>query len=113
LVLMHLPEREKAQQRMLSVLKPGGWFIHEEFDSASLPADPSLDSGEVLLKTHVAFSEHLADGGVQRRFGRLLLNLLWKCGLVEVSAEAAMSMWQCGSVGVSLMRANYEHARLQ
>jgi hypothetical protein len=61
----------------------------------------------------VAFSEHLADGGVQRRFGSLLLNLFRKYGLVEVSAEAAMSMWQCSSVGVSLMRANYEQARLQ
>jgi ubiquinone/menaquinone biosynthesis C-methylase UbiE len=113
LVLMHLPRREKALQRMMAAIKPRGWFIAEEFDSVSLSSDPSLGSGEVLLKTHVAFSRHLASGGVERRFGRLLLNRLREYGLADVSAEAVMSMWQAGSAGVSLMRANYLQARQQ
>jgi hypothetical protein len=110
---MHLPGREKALRRMLAALKPGGWFIAEEFDSVSLSTDPSLGSGEVFLKTHVAFSRHLANGGVERRFGRLLLNQLRRHGLADISAEASMSMWQSGSAGVSLMRANYLQARQQ
>jgi ubiquinone/menaquinone biosynthesis C-methylase UbiE len=113
LVLMHLPGRGKALRRMLAALKPGGWFIAEEFDSVSLSTDPSLGSGEVFLKTHVAFSRHLANGGVERRFGRLLLNQLRRHGLADISAEASMSMWQSGSAGVSLMRANYLQARQQ
>src|SRR6516225_12226555 len=35
LVLMHLPGRELAVQRMLASLKPGGWIVVEEFDNLS------------------------------------------------------------------------------
>jgi len=35
LVLMHLPRREEALARMISALKPGGWLVVEELDSAS------------------------------------------------------------------------------
>lgn len=113
LVLMHLPGREKALQRMIAALKPGGWLVDEEFDSVSLTADPGLGSGEVALKTQVAFSNHLANGGSDRRFGRLLYSLLRRHGLVDVSAEAKMSMWESGSAGVSLRRATYKQARSQ
>ena len=32
---------------MISV-KPGGWLVDEEFDSASLLADPAANAGELL-----------------------------------------------------------------
>src|ERR1700761_5912573 len=35
LVLLHLPEREKALARMIAALKPGGWLGDEEFDVGS------------------------------------------------------------------------------
>src|SRR5215471_1162710 len=109
LVLMHVGEREKALHRMVTALKPGGWIIDEEFDS---PADPSLGSGEVLLKTQDAFARHLVSGGVERRFGRRLFGLLQSHGLVEVAAEANLSMWKSGSAGVSFMRAAYVQCRV-
>jgi len=109
LVLLHLPEREKALARMIAALKPGGWLVDEEFDAASMLPNPAANPGEVLLKTHVAMRQVMADRGVddgyfaRRLFGRLRAN-----GLVDVAAEASIFMWQSGSPGVSLLRANYE-----
>lgn len=111
MVLLHVPQRDKALQQMVAALKPGGWIVDEEFDSLSAPPDPTLNSGEVLLKTQVAFSRLLEDHGVERRMGRLLLGYLREYGLVAVGAEARMSIWRSGSPGVSLMRANYEQVR--
>jgi SAM-dependent methyltransferase len=111
LVLLHLPEREKALRRMISALKPGGWLLVEEFDSASLPADPIANPAEVLSRTHMAMTRVLNDHGVDRRYGRLLLRKLQAHGLVEVDAEARMSLWQGGSSGACLLRANYQQLR--
>jgi SAM-dependent methyltransferase len=111
MVLLHVPQREKALERMIAALKPGGWIIDEEFDSLSVSPDPSLNSGEVLLDTQLACLRLLADHGVERRMGRLLFARLKERGLVGVGAEARMSMWRCGSPGVSLMRSNYEQVR--
>jgi ubiquinone/menaquinone biosynthesis C-methylase UbiE len=45
LVLLHLPKREQALERMISALKPGGWLVSEEYDSASMPPDPAVSPG--------------------------------------------------------------------
>jgi SAM-dependent methyltransferase len=111
LVLMHLPEREKALARMISALKPGGWLVDEEYDSSSMPPDPTVSPGEALLQTQVALMKVLEDGGVDRRFGRLLLGRLQAHGLVTTGAEARVFMWQSGSPGASLVRATYELLR--
>ena len=51
------------------------------------------------------------DRGVERRYGRLLLSRLQAYELVEVDAEARMFLWQGGSSGAHLLRANYEQLR--
>ena len=111
LVLIHLPEREKVLARLVSALKPGGWLVDEDFDSASLLPDPTVNPSEVILKTQVALMRMLQDRGVERRFGRLLYGRLRAHGLVEVGAEGRLFMWQNGSAGASLMRANFEQLR--
>jgi len=111
LVLLHVPDREQALQRMISALKPGGWLLTEEYDSASMPPDPKVSPGEVLLKTHLAMLKLFEDGGVDRRYGRLLLGRLRNHRLINVGAEAHVLMFQCGSPGVSTLRANYEQLR--
>ena len=111
LVLLHLPERDKALRRMIAALKPGGWLVDEEFDSASLLADPIAHPGEVLLKTQLAMMRLVEDRGVERRCGRLLLGRLRARGLVATGAEARMFMWQSESAGTSLMRANFQQLR--
>jgi SAM-dependent methyltransferase len=111
LVLLHLPQREQVLARLIAALKPGGWLVDEEFDSASLPADPVVNPVEVVPKTHAAMLRLVEDRGVERRFGRLLPGFLRSHGLVDVVAEGHLFMWQAGSPGTTLMRANYEQLR--
>jgi SAM-dependent methyltransferase len=109
LVLLHIAEREKALARMIAALKPAGWLVDEEFDAASMLPDPLANPGEVLLKTHVAMRQVMKDRGVDDGyFARRLFSRLRAHGLVDVAAEASIFLWQSGSPGVSLLRANYE-----
>jgi 2-polyprenyl-3-methyl-5-hydroxy-6-metoxy-1,4-benzoquinol methylase len=111
LVLIHVPEREQVLARLVAALKPGGWLIEEEIDSASLLPDPSLNPDEVLLKTQIAAMRLVDDCGVGRRWGRLLFGRLRALGMMNVDAEAIMSMWHSGSIGASIIRANFEQLR--
>jgi SAM-dependent methyltransferase len=111
LVLMHLPERETAVARMVSTLKPGGWLVGEEYDSFSMPPDPAVSPGEVLLQTQVALTRLLEDGGVDRLCGRRLCGRLRAHGLLSIGGEARAFMWQRGSPGAALVRATYELLR--
>jgi hypothetical protein len=90
---------------------PVGWLIDEEFDSLSLPPDPAVSPGEILLKTHVAMGRLMVDRGFERRCGRLLFKRLRERGLVSTGAEARMFMVQSESPGAALVRANYEQLR--
>jgi SAM-dependent methyltransferase len=112
LVLLHLPEREKALARMVAALKPGGWLVDEEFDASSMPPNALLNPGEVLLKTLTATRRVMEDRGADDRvFARQLFSRLRAHGLVDVAAEASVFMWHSGSPGVSLLRANFEQLR--
>jgi len=111
LVLMHLPQREQALQRMISALKPGGWLVAEEYDTASMEPDPVASSGEVFLKAHRAMLKFFDNGGVDRRYGRKLFASLRAHGLSQVSAEAQVFMFKGGSPGASLLKANLEQLR--
>jgi SAM-dependent methyltransferase len=111
LVLIHLPEREQVLARLAAALKPGGWLVDEDFDSASLLPDSTVNPGQVFLETQKAVMRVLQNSGVERRWGRLLFGKMRALGLVDVSAEARMSMWHRGSPGVTLMRANFEQLR--
>ena len=109
LVLLHLPEREKALARMVSALKPGGWLVDEEFDASSMLPNPVVNPGEVPLKTLIATRRVMEDRGADDRcFARRLFSRLRAHGLVDVAAEASIFMWHSGSPGISLLRANFE-----
>jgi ubiquinone/menaquinone biosynthesis C-methylase UbiE len=111
LVLIHLPEREKVLARLIAALKPGGWFVVEDFDSVSLPSEPLLNSGENQLKTQTALYRVVEDAGLERRWGRLLYSRMRALGLVDVRAEGRLSMWCGGSAGAALTRANFQQLR--
>jgi SAM-dependent methyltransferase len=111
LVLLHLPGREKALARLVAALRPGGWLLAEEFDSLSMPPDPSVNPDETLLKTLVAMGSLMAERGVHRGYGRLLTGSLRRHGLADVGAEGRLFMWQGGSAGARLLRANFEQLR--
>jgi len=111
LVLMHVPERDAALAQMISSLKPGGWLLMEEYDSCSVLPDPVANPAEAILQTHLAMLRLLEDNGVNRRYGRLLSSILRARGLSSVGAEAQLFLWQGGSAGIALMRANFEQLR--
>jgi SAM-dependent methyltransferase len=111
LVLLHLPKREEALINMISALKPGGWLVVEEYDSVSMPPDPAVSPGEILLKTQIAMLRFLEDSGVDRRYGRLLFGRLRGHGLTSVGAEARVVMCHSASAGASMLRANLQQLR--
>jgi 2-polyprenyl-3-methyl-5-hydroxy-6-metoxy-1,4-benzoquinol methylase len=111
LVLMHLPEREAVLTRLVAALKPGGWLIDEEFDALALQADPELSSSEEFLQSIIAFHRVLTQRGVDLRFGRLLFSRMRALGLDNVGAEARQFMLPGRSVGVSLVRSNFDQLR--
>ena len=92
--------------RLRTALKPGGWLVCEEFDSESMPPDPTVSTGERLLRTQVAMGRLMADRGFDRRFGRRLFAHLRAQGLADVGAEARLFMVQGGSPGADLVRSN-------
>lgn len=111
LILVHLPEREFALAKMVGALKPGGWLVCEEFDSLSLQPDPALHPAECVLKAQAAMQRVMAARGANTRYGRDLAARLRAHGLVDISAQARMAMWQGGSAGARLFRANFEQLR--
>jgi len=44
LVLMHIPERRRVLERIVSWLRPGGWLVVEELDWMATLADPDADT---------------------------------------------------------------------
>jgi ubiquinone/menaquinone biosynthesis C-methylase UbiE len=111
LILVHLPERELALTKMVGALKPGGWLVCEEFDSLSMPADPALHPQECALKAQAAMQRVMASRGANTRYGRDLAARMRTHGLVDIRAQGRMSMWQGGSAGARLFRANFEQLR--
>jgi SAM-dependent methyltransferase len=111
LVLMHVPDRYRALERMIGALKPGGWIVAEEFDSVSMPAAPDLCPSEVRLETQIALLQLLEDHGVDRLYGRHLYGALRSHGLVNVDAEGRVLMLRHGTPGESMLRANYLQLR--
>jgi len=111
LILVHLPERELAFARMAEALKPGGWLVCEEFDSLSMPADPALHPDECALKAQAVMQRVMASRGANTRYGRDLAARMRAQGLVDIRAHGRMAMWQGGSAGARLFRANFEQLR--
>ena len=108
LVLMHLPGRELALQRMLASLKQGGWIVVEEFDNLSILPNPTVNPGEEELKVIRAGLRVLTARGVELRYGRWLPRQLQSLGLVNVGAEASTTMWHGDSPGTRLFKLTFE-----
>jgi len=63
LVLIHVPAREQALQRMITALRPGGWLVVEDFDSTFIdPTYPAKDVAAAALFQKVV----RAQGGLWR-----------------------------------------------
>ena len=107
LVFLHVVERERALQRVVEALKPGGWLVIEDFDTASVTPDTRINKFETPLPTSEAVRKYLTrnqDG----YFGRRLHGRFRELGLVDVDAEGRSVMFSNRNGGADLMRVNFE-----
>ncbi|MGN6739747.1 methyltransferase domain-containing protein [Dyella sp.] len=91
LVLVHLPERERALGHMVSALKPGGWLVVEDADPALQPLSCIDESGPeqaLANKIRQGFRALLAKRGADIAFGRKLPRMFRQAGLADIAAEA-------------------------
>jgi SAM-dependent methyltransferase len=92
LVLVHVPERDRALAAMVGALRPGGWLFVEDADPALQPLS-SLEVREpeqvLANRLRSGFRELMAGRGVDLAYGRTLPRLLRAAGLAGVRADAA------------------------
>lgn len=108
LLLHHLPGRELALERILASLKPGGWVVVEEFDGLSVLLDSAVSTDEEEMPIFRACYQALTARGVDLSYGRRLPQRLVANGLVNVGAEASLSLWKGKSAGTSLFKISLE-----
>jgi SAM-dependent methyltransferase len=91
LVLVHVPERERAFRNMISALKPGGWLVVEDADPALQPLsciDPYGPEQELANRIRSGFRALLSKRGADLSFGRKLPRMFRDAGLADIAAEA-------------------------
>jgi SAM-dependent methyltransferase len=92
LVLVHLPDRARALATMTAALRPGGWLLVEDADTALQPLACLDDGGPAQRRANRlrnAVRELLSRRGADLRFGRTLPRALRAAGLVEVAAAGS------------------------
>jgi ubiquinone/menaquinone biosynthesis C-methylase UbiE len=116
LVLIHVPAREQALERMVTALKPGGWLVVEDFDTTCIDRSyPTSDASAAALfqKMAAAQGRLLAarSGESASTWGRSLYRRLRAHGLVNVGMEGYLAVREGGSPGARLYGANFEQIR--
>ncbi|WP_083462327.1 methyltransferase domain-containing protein [Kitasatospora griseola] len=89
LVLVHVPDRARALATMVAALRPGGWLLIEDADTALQPLACLDESGPAQRRANRlrdAVRELLARRGADLRYGRTLPRALREAGLVDVAA---------------------------
>jgi SAM-dependent methyltransferase len=112
LVLVHVPERERALRQMVLAVRPGGWLLIEDFDVAMQPlacVDVVGSEERLANKIRKGFLALLAQRGVDLEFGRRLPRLLREAGLIDVEADSFMPL--ALAAGGGLEKANVRQVR--
>jgi SAM-dependent methyltransferase len=97
LVLTHVPERERALENMVAALRPGGWLVLEDFDTALIVnacLNPTTHNEHLANKMRQGFLRLLAARGVDLEYGRKLPGLLRAANLTSVGADAFFPVTQ-------------------
>ncbi|MFI1069869.1 class I SAM-dependent methyltransferase [Streptomyces puniciscabiei] len=91
LVLVHVPDRERALRSMIQALRPGGRLLIEDADPALQPLicpDEYGPEQRLANRLRQGFRKLLAERGADLSYGRKLPRLLREAGLSEVEADA-------------------------
>ena len=93
-VLEHIPDRQRALERMISAVRPGGWLVLEAIDFGGVMAaamahyaDPP-EHAPLYERTVRAIEAAFAAAGGDANFGARLVRTLTDAGLVNIAAEA-------------------------
>ncbi|HEX6122890.1 MAG TPA: methyltransferase domain-containing protein [Ktedonobacterales bacterium] len=114
-VLEHLADREAALRPMVAALKPGGWLLLEETDSASwLPApEVSTEAATLFTRWTQAFIALCRSVGIDPFAGRRGTGELRALGLNEVDAEGRVFMVRGGTPPAEVWRLTAEQVSPQ
>jgi SAM-dependent methyltransferase len=85
-VLMHVPDRRRALQRMVSWLRPGGWLVVEELDWMAALSDPDQDRVALFRALREALP------AMDFESGRALLGDLSSTGLIDTTADVRVDV---------------------
>lgn len=91
LVLVHVPDRERALRSMIDALRPGGRLLIEDADPALQPLTCPDEYGpeeRLANRLRQGFRRLLAERGADLSYGRRLPRLLREAGLRQVEADA-------------------------
>lgn len=92
-VLEHIPERERALERMVAATRPGGWVVIEDVDFGGVVA--SVAARYTFPPEHAALFERMVRAfdalfaaiGADGSFGSRLPRVMLDAGLVSAGAE--------------------------
>lgn len=90
LVLVHVPDRERALASMIRTLRPGGRLLIEDADPALQPLlspDEYGPAQQLANRLRHGFRALLAERGADLSYGRKLPRLLREAGLRQVEAD--------------------------
>jgi SAM-dependent methyltransferase len=90
LVLVHVPDRARSLATMAAALRPGGWLLAEDADTALQPLACLDDSGPAQRRANRlrdAVRELMTRRGADMRYGRTLPRALREAGLADVAAS--------------------------
>jgi SAM-dependent methyltransferase len=89
-VLLHLPSRHLAIERMIAALQPGGWLLIEDYDQVMpfVCVDACRPEHHRANKVHAGVRALLAEHGLDLDYARTLPRLFREAGLTQVGADA-------------------------
>jgi hypothetical protein len=107
LVLVHLAERDRILAALAAALRPGGWLVIEDFDSAFDDGTRPATAEEAFLRyVNHAFTQMLALRGGDTGYPRTLPHRLERAGLHQVGGEGRLVFARGGSAEASVHVAN-------
>jgi SAM-dependent methyltransferase len=106
LLLMHLPARDQVLERLIGVLRPGGVLLLEEHDIFPVLATADGAYGEAWS----IFARAMEAAGVAPAWARGLPALCSDLGLVEVTADVDVPLFDAASPEAEFWRLTWQQA---